>query len=96
MTEKEWHIINTLRVYLSSFNVIQLVDDFYLKQHGNENPGYLLKDQLELINHILENKPSNINNAAVFACKSLIDGGWLDSLPTNIQQLIIESVEHHE
>lgn len=47
---KAWNDVNTLLAFLRGHRpVADMVDDFYLKKHGNSAPGELLREQIALV-----------------------------------------------
>lgn len=51
-----WNDINTMLAYLryKPFSVPWLMDEFFLKQHGNSAPGELMRMQIEKLQQHLD------------------------------------------
>jgi hypothetical protein len=53
ITNPEWNELNTLLSHLKSFNVVKMVEQHYI-QFGNTAPASLLKDQIDVLEKLLE------------------------------------------
>lgn len=53
MSNNEWHSINTLLVYLRTFQVGDLVDMHY-QEFQNDAPGILIRQQIKEVQAVLD------------------------------------------